>query len=753
MNRPDEGRSGDHHPETGRHDGEGTNGTAHIDPELADLLARYEEALFLGESVSIAQFCRELPEREVEVRALLESMRDGAARLRAVPSAGKSNSSPAEETLSGNSLSCATRLSQLRAHARGGLGEVFRAFDEDLGRDVAVKVLTNNRPGDADTRERFLREAEVTGRLRHPGIVPVYGRGETLDRRPFYVMPFLEDGSLEKAINAFHEDRPTYRVDDPQFRDLLSRFVAACKTVAYAHSRGVVHRDLKPHNIMLGRYGETLVIDWGLAERSRREHRHRLTGEQSIEVRGSSSQSSSSGGFTPQYASPEQLDGTLEVGPASDVYSLGAMLYKLVCGMPPLMATTLGEMRQAGLRGDFPPPRERKKCVPRPLQAICLKALQTAPAGRYESPELLAADVEAFLADAPVSAFPEDLLSRASRVVRRQWPAVLAALASLLLIAMVSLVTALTQQGLKTDARESSLSRLQLAATLAAQAGGGEIDRRWRLLEVEAASPAVIDAVQELNEDPTSADARRLLQAHLTERYVAAHSVQNIRFHSLFVNGIRGEQFARVPRGTSIGRNFAFRHYFHGQRTDLPENSQPPPADHPVLSVVYISENTHTPHVSLTVPVWDQGLDAQRRVIGRVGMAISVGDLGMFRQLGHEEVPMLVETRKYGWGEEQSYGIVVHHPDFRSGRTGSGGKSASLPRLEATTVDTLIDRWRQEVDHQQESTALVLRDFVDPIGGGKAEAAFASVAIPWREAEIRNTGWMIILHTRRATDD
>lgn len=746
MTRSDRGRFADQPPQSSS--AEGMNGTAPIDPELADVLARYEEALFLDESVSISRFCQELPHREQEIRALLESMRDGAAHLRGVPSAGSKNAPPAEDRLSGSALACATRLSQLRPHARGGLGEVFRAFDEDLGRDVAVKVLTTRHPGDSETRERFLREAEVTGRLRHPGIVPVYGRGETLDRRPFYVMPFLEDGSLEKAINAFHEDRPRYRADDPQFRDLLSRFVAACKTVAYAHSRGVVHRDLKPHNIMLGRYGETLVIDWGLAERSRREHRHRLTGEQSIEVRGSSSQSSSSGGFTPQYASPEQLDGTVEVGPASDVYSLGAMLYKLVCGMPPLTATTLGEMRQAGLKGDFPPPRERKKCVPRQLQAICLKALHTAPESRYESPELLAGDVEAFLADAPVSAFPEDLLTRWSRVVRRQWPAVLAALASLLFIAVVSLLTAVTQQGLKTDARASSLSRLQLAATLAAQAGGGEIDRRWRLLEVEAAAPALIAAVQELNEDTDNEQARRLLQAHLTERYVDAHDVQKIRFHSLFINGVSGEQLARVPRGDSIGRNFAFRHYFHGQQMDLPENTQPPPAPHPVLSVVYISKNTDTPHVSLTVPLWEDGPQG-RRVIGRLGMAISVGDLGMFDQLGQEEVPMLVETRKYAWGDGQSYGIVVHHPDYRMRRSASRSEPGPLPRLDAALIDRMTTRWRREGDLQGQQTSLVMPDFIDPLGGGTTEAAYASVTVPWRDSQIRETGWLIILHTRR----
>ena len=729
------------------------DGTSHVDPPLADLLARYEEALYAGENADVTEFCQQLPGREEEVRPLLESMRNSVEQLRAVSDAARKREAQESDSLSGNTLTCAARLSRLRPHARGGLGCVFKAFDEDLGREVAVKVLAGSRIGDPESHERFLRESEVTGRLRHPGIVPVFGRGETMDRRPFYVMPFLEEGSLEQAINAFHEDRTNYRADDPQFRDLLSRFVAACNTVAYAHSRGVVHRDLKPHNIMLGRYGETLVIDWGLAERSRREHRHRLTGEQSIEVRGGMSQSSSSGGFTPQYASPEQLDGTVEVGPASDVYSLGAMLYKLLSGIPPLTATTLGEMRQAGLKGDFPPPRERKRCVPRPLQAVCLKAMQTDPAERYESPEALAAEIDAYLADAPVTAFPEDLVARSARVVRRHWPAVLVVMASLLVIALVSLWAAMRQQGLKTIARDSSISRLRFAAELAAQAGGGEIDRRWRLLELEAASPTLIDAVEALNVDAADVQARHTLQAHLTERYVIAHDVQGIKFHALFINGRDGEQFARVPRGESIGRNYAFRDYFHGRGWDLPEDAHAPPAAHPVLSVVYISQNTLTPHVSVTVPVWGDGPEGERPVVGRLGMAISVGDLGMFDQLGDDEVPMLVETRKYEWEDGQSYGIVVHHPDYDTGNARLDVEPYSLPRVDKQTVDTLVETWRRTASADRQTTSIVKQDFVDPVGGNVTEAAFASVTVPWRDLDVRDTGWFIVLHPRQSAHE
>ena len=426
--------------------------TRPLDPELEALLDRYEDGLEAGHDVDIGQLCRELPGREDEVRMAIQAMRATARRLQPAPAARPDSAGGGSDPLLGNSVTSASRMSQLKFHARGGLGCVFKAQDEDIGRVVAVKVIGRERQHDEESRERFLREAEVTGRLRHPGIVPVYSRGETVDRRPFYVMPFLEEGTLEEAINEFHKEHHSYRANEPQFRDLLSRYVSACKTVAYAHSRGVVHRDLKPHNVMLGRYGETLVIDWGLAEKSRRDKHHRLSGEQSVEVRGSNSASSSSGGFTPQYASPEQMDGEIEVGPSSDVYSLGAVLYKLLSGTTPLTATTLGEMRRACLNGEFQAPRERNRSVPWALNAVCLRAMQTAPDDRYDSPEHLAADVEAYLGDLPVQAAPERLVNRTARLVRREWPAVLGAMAGLLLLTLGALFTAVRQGSLKADA-------------------------------------------------------------------------------------------------------------------------------------------------------------------------------------------------------------------------------------------------------------------------------------------------------------
>ena len=725
-----------------------------LDPALEAILDRYEDDVEAGRDVDIDQLCGELPGREDEVRMAIQAMKATARQMQPAPADRPDSAGGGPDPLLGNSVTSASRMSELKFHARGGLGCVFKAQDEDIGRVVAVKVIGRERQRDQESRERFLREAEVTGRLRHPGIVPVYSRGETVDNRPFYVMPFLDEGTLEEAINEFHKEHHSYRANEPQFRDLLSRYVSACKTIAYAHSRGVVHRDLKPHNVMLGRYGETLVIDWGLAEKSRREHHHRLSGEQSVEVRGSNSASSSSGGYTPQYASPEQMDGTVEIGPASDVYSLGAVLYKLVCGTTPLTATTLGEMRRACLNGDFQPPRERNRSVPWALNAICLRAMQTAPGDRYDSPQDLAADVEAFLGDSPVAAAPERLVNRTARLVRREWPAVLGIMAVLLLLALGALFTAVKQGSLKADARESSRGRLQLAATLAAQAGGGEIDRRWRLLEVEAMSPVIREAAAALNENWDDPTVRASLQAHMTERYVSIRDIADVKLVSLIVQGQDGRFFSRVPKAAIIGENYAYRDYFHGLGEDLSHHAAPPPAEGLVLSTVFISTETERPHVALSVPIRDpEATDGTGEVIGRLTLTMYVGDLGMFDHLGAEETPMLVEARKYDWGDRSSYGVVVHHSDDQTNPELTGkAAAASLPTVDAETLDRIIALSKQHHRKDDGQTTRSLTSFIDPLHGEVTEAAFAPVTVLGRPEEDRSTGWFVILSSRQNAD-
>jgi serine/threonine-protein kinase len=167
----------------------------------------------------------------------------------------------------GEAAAC-LRYRTLRLHDRGGLGEIFVAEDRELHREVALKEIRLEYAHDRNLRRRFLREGEITGRLEHPGVVPVYGMGVYKDGRPFYAMRLIRGETLKDTIRRHHEAvkagvSPFQR--DFSLRRLLSRFIAVCNAVAYAHSQGVIHRDLKPGNIMFGQYGETWVIDWGLA--------------------------------------------------------------------------------------------------------------------------------------------------------------------------------------------------------------------------------------------------------------------------------------------------------------------------------------------------------------------------------------------------------------------------------------------------------------------------------------------------------
>ncbi len=346
----------------------------------------------------------------------------------------------------GDSTSSGSRFTILRPHAKGGLGEVFVAMDQELNREVALKEIQSRYLHDEDNRARFVLEAEITGGLEHPGIVPVYGLGHFGDGRPYYAMRFVKGDSLKEAIRRFHEnDRPD---TDPsermiEFRKLLGRFVDVCNAVEYAHSRGVLHRDLKPGNIMLGKYGETLVVDWGLAKAVGRSDAASDTDEPTLRpASGSGSAPTQLGSAlgTPHFMSPEQAAGRIDqLGPASDVYSLGATLYCLITGQTPFAESDIGVVLERVKAGDFPRPTALKPEAPRALESICLKAMSLNLSDRYQSPQLLADDVERYLADEPVMAHSEPVLVKGRRWIRKH-PKSVAAIAATVLVSLASLI-------------------------------------------------------------------------------------------------------------------------------------------------------------------------------------------------------------------------------------------------------------------------------------------------------------------------
>jgi serine/threonine-protein kinase len=339
------------------------------------------------------------------------------------------------------------RFRVIRFHAEGGLGAVYLAHDEELNRDVALKRIKGGPPHDPGSHVRFLREAEITGRLEHPGVVPVYGLGLLADGRPEYAMRFIEGESLKTAITRHHSARARSARDrsshDLALPNLVRRFLDVCNTISYAHNRGIVHRDIKPSNVMLGPFGETIVVDWGLAKSIGRPTEAVDLPEPTVRPTFQDDGRARTIGpvGTPHYMSPEQTATHLDhVSFASDIYGLGATLYCLLTGKAPFQGSGVDTPAMLALvrSGEFRKPREINPAVPRPLEAVCLKAMALRPEDRYPSAQALGLDIERWLADAPVSVYREPLTDRLGRWVRRHKTLVTAA-AMLVVCALVAL--------------------------------------------------------------------------------------------------------------------------------------------------------------------------------------------------------------------------------------------------------------------------------------------------------------------------
>ncbi len=292
---------------------------------IEQLISQWEELLSQGQYIPPEELCMSCPELLDEVQKRIDELEPRAGEETAAADVG-GMATVVEPEGPRNSDAGALVLQQayrkLRFHARGGLGEIYIADDEELQRDVVLKFIRPKHRDRRDCREQFQLEAEVTARLDHPGVVPVYGFGRTPDGRLCYAMRFIQGETLEERIAKVHnadeltkpgskKSRSLFGMSrSVEFRGLLNRLVTVCQTIAYAHNRGILHRDLKPENIMLGKYGDTLVVDWGLAMPIDRDESARASGEQTLMPTSGSGTSSggTSGGpvGTPAYMPPEQ---------------------------------------------------------------------------------------------------------------------------------------------------------------------------------------------------------------------------------------------------------------------------------------------------------------------------------------------------------------------------------------------------------------------------------------------------------------
>jgi eukaryotic-like serine/threonine-protein kinase len=311
----------------------------------------------------------------------------------------------------GNPDFSGTKYTFVKELARGGMGTVYLVEDTELNRQVAVKVL-NTPDISEDLRRRMIREAQIIARLEHPGIVPVHDVGVLPDGRVFYAMKFVRGVRLDE-----------YAANTSSIRERLRKFQAVCDAVAFAHAHGVIHRDLKPQNIMIGSFGEVLVLDWGVAK-ILRDDRAVVASEAdtlNLPPPGSTKISDTAHGTvigTRQYMSPEQARGEIDqLDERSDIYSLGAVFYFLLTDQAP---------------GDDKPRAINPK-VAKAAEAVCLKAMAHDRSNRYASAAEVSTDVRRLLDAEPVSAYRENAYEKVSRWVSKNRFLVLLVLAYLLM--------------------------------------------------------------------------------------------------------------------------------------------------------------------------------------------------------------------------------------------------------------------------------------------------------------------------------
>jgi serine/threonine-protein kinase len=353
-----------------------------------------------------------------QLRAIAdEDVQASVAHATPVPGTTDAEPTVSHTNRTGDTSGC--RYRKQRYHRGGGLGDVYVAEDLELHREVALKEIKPDRADDPLSQARFVREAEVTGNLEHPGVVPVYGLGSYADGKPYYAMRFIHGETFKDAIDRYHSAEAQARSASErslEFRQLLTRFVAVCNAVAYAHSRDVLHRDLKPANVMLGKFGETLVLDWGLAKpRGVSSDVAQPEGDSAFAVAADFTQAGDRLG-TLAYSSPEQAVGHLDaMGPASDVYSLGCTLYTVLTGKSPFPGNDADDVLARVCKAQFNPPRQAETRTPPALDAICRKAMALRSLDRYQTPLDLAADVEHWMADEPVGPYRDPWSVRFAR--------------------------------------------------------------------------------------------------------------------------------------------------------------------------------------------------------------------------------------------------------------------------------------------------------------------------------------------------
>jgi len=680
---------------------------------LEVLLSQWKQGPGLGQHILPEAFCAQLgcPQMAPALKRALQledeaaALQSSAVALQQIPNGGctvedLSSTMPqdpssqihlalSEAGRQTRSFVTQSQYTNIRAFEVGGQGILNVATDVDFQRDVVLKFMRNADGSEQLARSISRTEALITAQLQHPGITPVYGWGESEKDGSFFAMRQIEGESLKESIQHFHAQPITLNHEEmhsPEFQRLLLQVISVCRTVAYAHNRGVVHRDLKPANVMLGKFGETVVIDWGQAQTIERVPQLRASGELSIPYSSQGFSSNSRSG-TPHYMAPEQAAACLTNLPPSndavtavgtDIFLLGGILYQLLTGTTPNQGSQIHEVLAFAMSGRLIPPHQVKRGVPRQLNAICMKALDPLIANRYAHADEMAVDLENYLADVPVSAYEDRNWEIAARWCRhhRILTRTIATACGVLAMALILFFSETSRHAAK-EAHDAALhservrilheNSSHLAADFAARGIGEEINKRWQVLDSSASDPLVVQLLQELGKHQTLKPGTQLHNSRLQYVEQAQLNLNNwlerekrssdatTRSYAWFLYDRDGYMAANASQSAGskeiIGQYFGYRTHFNGGERDLTPAEvaleKPRPLQSHRRSIIYNSNLGHKPRLAFSVPIWDPSAGKDAEPIGVLGMAVDSGDFDFMNiRWSPGQIGMLVDIRK-----------------------------------------------------------------------------------------------------------
>jgi serine/threonine-protein kinase len=600
-----------------------------------------------------------------------------------------------------------------REIGRGGMGVVYEAHDVKLKRRVALKMIKSGDLASPEELERFRAEAESVARLQHPNIVQIYAVGEQ-DGRPYLALEFIDGGSLEALLAA--------KLLSPSDAAQLVEIVA--RAVQHAHQCGIVHRDLKPANVLLckpstlsqsepGSLADSRppkITDFGLAKRLQEGE---AGPTHSGVVMG-----------TPSYMAPEQANGrTRDIGPATDVYALGAILYECLTGRPPFKAANPMDTLLQVLGHDPVPPSRLQPNVPRDLETICLKCLAKDVPRRYSTAREVAEELQRFQRGDPIRARPSGYADRLLRWCRRN-PGVtsLVLTAVLLLLVVGGLVALHLSDEATARAREAGRTEEILQSVgYAAEGVAGLVDARLQELSRAVERTSVDPRLRKKLGNPDQKALEKFLesiQSHYDDpRHKVARSPEDHPFKNWFVLDRQGKMLAITAGRNVVGQSFAHRDYFQGamRLADQRHTS----AVH--ISRVFQSLNDHLHKFGIAAPV-RAAHDPSAEVLGvLVATVITDKTMGLPRRLHDKRQNAVLLGVPEGHAAGGDYVILVH-PHYEPGAT-----PARLP----------AERVRKDLTGDE--------DYEDPVGpsdpaySGRWVAGFAPV---------RDTEFFVIVQQR-----